>query len=351
MGMHEAEFPAVAPRRGPIRILFTCVGRRVELLTAFRESAARIHRRLVCYGTDRTWLAPAMHHVDRAELSPPIDSPKYIDFLLALARRERIHLVVPLIDSDLMALSLARSRFAAIGCTLLISAPRVVAICRDKMLSHLHLRGAKIDTPDTWTLEAALARRGLKYPVYLKPRAGSATRGHFLAADRAALRELARLVPDPIVQEHLVGEEYTLDAYAAFDGRCRCIVPRLRIEVRSGEVSKGLVVKDRAVMAVGRRVVESLGDCVGVITIQCIRTVSGRIRVIEINPRFGGGVPLAIHAGADFPRWILESLTGRTPRISADRFTDGLLLLRYDSAVLCAARGGPTRRPTVRRRS
>ena len=89
-------------------------------------------------------------------------------------------------------------------------------------------------------------------------------------------------------------------------------------------------------MAVGRKVVEMLGECRGVITIQCIVTPRRRIRVIEINPRFGGGVPLAIHAGADFPRWILSELIGRRPRINPTGFRDDVALLRYDESVFVA---------------
>lgn len=347
----EPGFPANIPGRGPIRVLFSCVGRRVELIQAFRAAAKRIGRRVVLHGTDQSWLAPAMHHLDHATLTPPISSAGYVDALLALVQRHRIHVVVPLIDSDLLQLAIARPRFTALGCTVLISSPTVVAVCRDKMLCYLHLRESGIDTPATWSVEEARRNRKLKYPVYLKPRAGSAARGHYIVPDRASLTMLARRVSDPIVQEHLVGEEFTLDAYAAFDGRPRCIVPRLRIEVRSGEVSKGRVVKDRAVMAVGRRVIESLGQCVGVVTIQCIRTADKRIRVIEINPRFGGGIPLAIHAGADFPAWILNELSGKAPRIRPTAFEDGLTLLRYDAAVLCAPPRRGSDRPTVRRLS
>ena len=45
------------------------------------------------------------------------------------------------------------------------------------------------------------------------------------------------------------------------------------------------------------------------VTIQCIRA-GNATKVIEVNPRFGGGVPLSICAGADFPGWLLDELRG-----------------------------------------
>jgi len=328
-------FPAAIPKKGPVRVLFCCAGRRVELLSAFRRAARSIGRDLIAYGTDRSWLAPAMHLVDHAAIAPAIDDPGYIDFLLRLVRKSSIHLVVPLIDSDLLKLSLARQQFAALGCTVLISSPRVVAICRDKLLSFQHLLKAGIPTPRTWSLDEALRLRRPRFPLYVKPRAGSAARGHYFCENRPALDLLAGRVTDAIVQEFIHGREYTLDAYAGFDGRPRCIVPRLRIEVRTGEVSKGRTERNRAVMKVGESVVKSLADCVGVITIQCIQSDDGAVRVIEINPRVGGGIPLAISAGADFPRWILSALSGRPVRIRPNAFESGLHMFRYDEAVLC----------------
>ncbi len=127
--------------------------------------------------------------------------------------------------------------------------------------------------------------------------------------------------------------EHTLDVYTGFDGVPRCAVPRRRIEVRGGEVVKALVVKDRRLIDTGFRVAEVLGECCGVITIQLILTARGRIRVIEINPRFGGGAPLGIAAGADYPKWLLQEATGRTPRIKRDGYRDGMSMLRFDESV------------------
>lgn len=140
--------------------------------------------------------------------------------------------------------------------------------------------------------------------------------------------------PDPIVQEFVAGDEYTLDAYVGLSGRPRCVVPRRRWQVRGGEVSQGVVVKDREIMDAGRRVVEALGDTLrGLVTLQCIVTSQRRIRFIEINPRFGGGAPLGIAAGADYPGWLIGELLGRPVDVPMDGFAHGLCMSRYDWSV------------------
>jgi carbamoyl-phosphate synthase large subunit len=69
------------------------------------------------------------------------------------------------------------------------------------------------------------------------------------------------------------------------------------------------------------------------VTLQLFLTKKNEIKFIEVNPRFGGGAPLSIKAGADFPRWILQELVGRRPRIGFDAFQDDLMMLRYDAEV------------------
>ncbi len=317
----------------PLRVLLSCVGRRVELAQAFRNAAKRLGIRLELHGTDMSELAPGMHHVDRSHIVRPIAHRRYIVDLVELCRENHIHLLVPTIDTELLRLAHARWRFDAIGCTAVVSSPEVVSIGRDKLLTFEALRRADIDTPKTWPTDEAMARKRHRFPYQIKPRYGSAGLGNHRVDDLEQLRFWSKRVPDSVLQEFVPGDEFTLDVYAELDGRVRCVVPRQRLEVRSGEVQKARVVKDPALVETGKRVVEAIGDCLGVITVQCIRTVRGRIRVIEINPRFGGGAPLAIHAGADFPRWLMAECLGRRPKITFDGYKDGVIMLRYDQSV------------------
>ncbi|MBN1345546.1 MAG: ATP-grasp domain-containing protein [Phycisphaerae bacterium] len=319
--------------RAGLRVLLSCVGRRVELIQAFRAAAKRLRCPLELHGTDVSDLAPGMHQVDRAHRVLPIAHRRYIPELIDLARSRRIDMLVPTIDTELLLLADARERFARCGCTALVSTPEVINIGRDKLLTHDALAGAGIDTPMTWPIEEILSRRCRHFPYQIKPRYGSAGLGNYRADDLETLRFWAKRVPDSVVQEFVPGTEYTLDVYAGLDGRVRCVVPRRRLEIRSGEVQKSRIVKDPQLIEIGKRVVESIGDCIGVITVQCIRTPQKQIRVIEINPRFGGGAPLSIHAGADFPRWLMAERLGKRPRITLDGYRDGVRMLRYDQSV------------------
>jgi len=316
-----------------LNILFTCVGRRIELVDAFRQAAEGLGVDLTTHGADLNWLAPAMYVVDRPHIVPRIRTPEHIPALVDLVKKAGINVIIPLIDSDLLALAEARGQFEQLGARVVLSSLAIVRTCRDKLLTHRALKDAGIDAPETWTWEEALARTRHRFPYYMKPREGSAGLGNYRIDTLEELKVLGRRVPAPIVQEFVPGVEHTLDVYCGLDGQPRCVVPRRRLEVRTGEVSKGMVVKDPDVIAAGRHVALAFGQFRGVVTIQCMVTPERRVRVIEINPRFGGGVPLAIRAGADFPKWLMADLLGRRLRFDPMGYRDGVTMLRYDQSV------------------
>ena len=274
-----------------------------------------------------------MQLIDHRHIVPTIASGQYLDALLDIVRKKGISLLIPTIDSELAVLAEGRDRLEEAGCRVMISSPAVIETCQDKLATSRFLQGAGIDTPQTWPWVVVAEQKRHEFPYYLKPRRGSAGKGNYVINDLDELRVLGKRVPDGIVQEFVKGDEYTLDVYAGLDGVARCAVPRKRLEVRTGEVSKGLVVKDAEIMAIGAQVVNALRQCRGVITVQCMVTPQRQIRVIEMNARFGGGAPLAIHARADFPKWIMQEHLGKRPRINPTGFRDGVAMLRFDDSV------------------
>jgi carbamoyl-phosphate synthase large subunit len=80
-------------------------------------------------------------------------------------------------------------------------------------------------------------------------------------------------------------------------------------------------------------VAERLPDAAGPLALQCFKGPDGRVAFIEINPRFGGGFPLALEAGADYPRWLLEWALGRPSTARADGWRPDVAMLRYDDAI------------------
>ncbi|MDH4238690.1 MAG: ATP-grasp domain-containing protein [Phycisphaerae bacterium] len=316
-----------------LAVLFTCIGRRVSLLNSFRRAAKQLKIKASFFGTDTTELSPALQLCDKAFLVKPVTHPGYISQLLSIVKAYKVKLLVPTVDLDLKILARNKPKFAAAGCNVLVSSPDVVDICQDKRKTYDFLLKNGFDTPLTMSISKALAKKKLTWPCFLKPWDGSASRGNAAVNNRKELLFFAQRIPNAICQEFIKGTEHTCDVYVDFSMKVRCVVPRKRIEVRTGEVSKAQVVKHSEVMDQSARLVETLGAGPGVITIQLFLIRDNSVKFIEINPRFGGGAPLSIKAGANFPKWILHELLVKKTNIRFDCFKDNLIMLRYDDEV------------------
>jgi carbamoyl-phosphate synthase large subunit len=322
--------------RPSCNVLVSSAGRRVELLRSFRAALAGLDVDGKVLATDRSWFASAFHDADLGVVVPDCLSPQFIPTMLELCSAHGVGLVIPTIDTELPVLAAHRDEFAAIGTIVAVSGPRTIAVAEDKVATGNWFADHQIPT-----VEMAAANDVVEgvvawdFPAISKYRRGSASIGIALVQDRRELLALPGL-GERIVQSIAPGDEYTVDVLVSRSGDVVCAVPRKRLEVRAGEVSKSLTVRHRALIDLVTRLVTELPDAFGVLNIQCI--VSGdEIRVIEINARFGGGFPLSLQAGADFPRWLVEEHLGLPSSVDADGWVDDLVMLRYDAAVFVHA--------------
>ena len=321
--------------RPPTNVLFLAAGRRVSLVREFRQALANLDDAGRVITEDATRSAPA-HVVSDAQVAlPRCTEPGYVDQLLELCRREGVRLIVPLIDTVLPVLAPHRAAFKAIGTTALVSSPEVAAIGHHKADTAAFFQSGGFATPRIFTAGEIALLTAADFPVFVKPPMGSSSIGAEKVATKADLDHLLSRAPDLLVMECMTGDEYTVDVYVDLQGTPRCAVPRKRLEVRAGEVSKGLTVRDEAIIAQSLAVAAKLPGAVGCITLQCFKRPDGSVCFIEINARFGGGYPLSWHAGANYPRWLLQEVRGDRPAYLDDiSWRDNLCMLRYDDELI-----------------
>lgn len=320
------------PATSTLNILLSSCGRRVALGGCFRESLAALRLKGSVYGIDSSLTAPAVHLFERGWQVPRCTDPSFVGAVLALAKREGIRLIVPTIDTELPVYARSRALFGAQAVTVCVSDPTAVEICADKEQTHAFLVSHGFPAVRQATVPAVLREPDLwRFPLIVKPRRGSASAGVQRVTSVPQLSVLEDAA-DLIVQEVAPGQEYTVNVYVDREGRCRCAVPHQRLEVRAGEVSKGITRKHRGMMELARAVAEALPGAFGPLNIQCFMDDCGSVRIIEMNARFGGGYPLAHRAGAKFTEWLIDELEGNTLQYF-DGWTADLAMLRYDEAV------------------
>lgn len=308
-------------------ILILSAGRRVELIECFRRAAKElgISSRLVT--AEISGLAPAVFFSDRNYMVPAAGSPEYLERLAEICREEKISLVVPTIDEELLPLSAAAEKLEKItGAKALVPPYGVVSVCRDKRRTCAFFERNGFGCPKVYT-EEELEKGRIRFPLFIKPVSGSAGEGAHKIISREELDFYRRSPGEQMVQEFVSGDEYSVDVLCGFDARLVAIVPRRRLQVRAGEIVRGRVEKRRELIDDIKRMVSVLRP-VGMLTVQCILSQDS-IKYLEINPRFGGGVTMSILAGADFPRWIYQMLMGKQLEYT-ESYSDGAVFLRYD---------------------
>lgn len=318
-----------------INVLITCAGRRVELVEAFKAARDALGLRGGVFCGDGDPRAPALAFADGCAIFPSLSSPSYPEALAAFAREKSATLVIPTIDTELALLAGMRETFLAdTGARIVVSPPELVAICRDKAMTARFLAGEGIPSPRTWTSAADALADSPEWPLIVKPSDGSSSQNVFTARDRRELDFFARYVPNAIIQERLEGQEYSVDAFFDFGSRPVVAVPRRRIAVRAGEILRGAIDMSPEALAAVRPLQEALSrlGAVGVATIQGFLCRDGVFRFTEINPRFGGGAPMSIAAGADFPGWLYRLAAGM-PLPEKPAVRDGILFSRFDGMV------------------
>jgi carbamoyl-phosphate synthase large subunit len=311
-----------------LNVLITAASRRVALVRAFRRALAPLGSGTVVV-TDVNPLSPAVYAADRAYRVPMASDDGYIDEILAICRAERVGLVVPTIDDELTAFAVAAPAFLAAGVLVAVSPAATIAVCNDKYATCRTLSAAGTAAAASFLPGELSAAPTL--PLFVKPRFGRGSVGAFMISTPRDLAFFVEYVADPVIQEYLDGPEFTIDMLCDFSGRPLSIVPRERVVIRAGVTDRGRTVKDPRLLDLAVSCAAAL-PFAGAVNIQC-RMVGGRPIVFEINPRFSGGIPLTIEAGADFPQMLAQLALGRRVAPSIGRFRDNVWMTNYETSV------------------
>lgn len=317
-----------------VRVLISSSGRRTQLLAAFREAFRVLGLPGKTITVDAGDLAPTAFLSDQHIHVPPVADPHFVDSLLSVCRVAQIDVVVPTIDTELPLFAAIRSTFEDAGVSIIISDEETIQIASDKRYTHRWLLEKEFPCPKQWDLTEEEPGRA-DYPVITKPAQGSMSYGVRVVRSPEELSAVILEHPESgMVAESIAGGiEYTVSTYVDRHGTNIAAIPRRRLEVRAGEVSKALAERNAEVEALATDVVHSLPGARGPLNVQIMYDRNSRSsQIIEINARLGGGDPLAWRAGVDVPRWILEEHLDM-PISYAQPWTDGLAMLRFDDAV------------------
>ncbi len=245
---------------------------------------------------------------ERRLIIPRGDAPELVPALYRVCSERRIEALLPTVDAELAPVAADRARFEAAGIALPISPVECLRICRDKQLLIEAVQG-EVPVPANEPLTEASASKVDSFPRFCKPRLGAGSRGIARIDSRADLDKQPK-DGSVMLQEYLPGEEYSVDVYVRRDGRVIAAVPRDRMKVDSGIAVASRTINLPEAIRSAVRTAEVIGIR-GVANVQFKRAADGVFKLLEVNPRYPGTLPLTTAAGIDMPKLMVDELMGR----------------------------------------
>jgi len=315
-----------------MNILISSVGKRVTLVKIFQKELKAVYPQAKVYTTElNPSMSPAAIISDGCFKVSPVSSEKYLGELLDMCLKNDIGLVIPTIDTELEFLAVHKDYLMQYQIEVSIPELKFIQLCRDKRKTNSFFKEKGIRIPKI------VDKNNPVFPLFAKPYDGSLSKDIYLIHNSTELTPNILHHPKLMFMEYIDKaeyKEYTVDMYYGRDNHVKLIVPRERIEVRAGEINKGITRKNILVHFLKDRL-GYLPGVVGCICIQLfIRNDERDIIGIEINPRFGGGYPLSYYAKANFPAFVIKEYFERKPVEYSEDWLDNTLMLRYDSEII-----------------
>ncbi len=317
-------------------ILILSAGTRNKVVQAFKKE---LEGKGKVIATDCSNIGPAIYDADACYIVPRIDAPNYIDCIIDICKKEEIKGVFSLIDPELSLLAKNEERFREIGVTPLVSSYELCEVSLDKYRMYEMLNKLGIPTARCYnTIEEFEAARQLNeadYPVFVKPRNGSASININAVKSEVMLKALYNDYDNLMIQDYMRGQEYGADVYIdLISGKCTSIFLKKKIKMRAGETDKSVSVKDERLFEQIAIFVEKVGYR-GMIDIDLFYDEeSDTWYLSEVNPRFGGGYPHAYACGVNMPAQIINNLEGKENEPSIGNYEEGVVMMKYNEIMV-----------------
>jgi len=251
------------------------------------------------------YLVPA----ERRALVPAGTNQDFADYVFSLCQKNNIEVVIPTVDCELAPLASLKNRFEEAGIKLITSPVSVLEDCYDKYQLMQALEGVVPLVPfqlfdDSTDIDS------LSLPLIAKPRSGSGSRDIALIKKSADLNTIPR-DGSFLLQGYLPGKEYSVDVFINQSGNAVAKVVRERIKIDSGIAVISQTIVDKKISEMAAKIAIHIGIRY-VANIQLKLDELDQPRLLEINPRFPGTMPLTVASGVNMPELCIREVRGET---------------------------------------
>lgn len=310
--------------RPRLTILMLGGARRVSMAELLKRSGERLGYdiRIVSYELDSQ---VPIATVGKVVTGLRWNDPMVVEDILRVVIEHEARIILPFVDGSISVAAHCKERMPDLFVP--VSDPDTATLMFDKILAAKAFKEAGVPIPTTYKIIDA------EMPVIAKPRFGSASRGIHIFDDIEDLMHL-KDISEYLLQEYIEEKkEYTVDCYVGRKGEILVTVPRERLEIMGGEVTRTITTRLPQLEEMSRDIISKF-ELRGPVTLQFLYDIRrDRYLLMEVNPRLGGGVICSIYAGAPIPDYILSEALD-IPVRPCDDWIDRTLMARYQKETI-----------------
>jgi carbamoyl-phosphate synthase large subunit len=227
--------------------------------------------------------------------APLTTSNQYIDWLTEVIQKNKVDMIIPGIEADMIEWNKQRQRLEESGAKLLLNNPELIELCSDKWSFYEKLSSTgsnlAIESSLTGTFESLKESFGL--PFLLKPRKGFASKGIVTVDSENVFTAHQQTLGSVVMAQPIIGnrdEEYTVSAFFDNNSKLLCFMGLKRKLSSEGFTEKAQVVDLPGV----REAIEELSNLfkpVGPTNFQ-FRVHKDQLKLLEINPRISSATSI-----------------------------------------------------------
>jgi carbamoyl-phosphate synthase large subunit len=254
------------------------------------------------FGTDVFDNQPGCFLVNHFEVSPHADDSSFFRWLTQFLRNNRIDCYIPTNESELRALaSISNNQLNRVlgSCSIIWAGRSAVSLFGDKFLTSKFLTEIGVNAPQVY--EDLSEIHDSDFPLIVKPRFGSGSKGIFKCNSKRELEGSLQFVPNPIIQKFIGDDEheFTAGVFRNSSGESRVII--FRRKLIGGATGWAEVYLDTEMENVCKNIASAV-NLSGSINIQ-FRLDQGEPSVFEINGRLSSTVYMRHLLGFEDVNW------------------------------------------------
>jgi carbamoyl-phosphate synthase large subunit len=281
-------------------ILILSVSRKTLLCRWFIMAARKYG--LGVLGSDINLQSPALSIMDDIIELPNLEDQSFIDEILGCIQKNRIKLIIPTRDDELLFLPRYVKEFKSAGCMVLCNSTEVAERMIDKEAFN-HFCVDELGNSDLRVINITSEVKDQDFPLFFRGINGQTTM-KIRINNQAELKASFLLFPYGLATTHLNGLEVSIDCYVSKEGRIIYIVPRTRDVVLGSESIVTTTIESQSCYTVAEKLLLK-GGIRGPAVLQGM--VDGtNFTPFEINLRFGGASVLAFKAAFSGPELALK---------------------------------------------